>query len=371
VDEQQDPVETASTTASTTERTTGARGKVRSVATVIVGIVAVIALLASVFALWARTVLLDSGTVGSAVEEVLADQVVATSLATFVTDQAFAALDVETRVTELLPDEIDRLGLVLVAGVRGFVIERVADAVARPEVAPTIGAIVERAHERLLRALEGDGLVNGWQIEGDEIQANLLPLLGLAVETLQDRGIATGLDLPELRVDGDPAEQIAALEAATGRDLPDDFGQLVVFSGPKVEQAGAALANAQRAVVLFERAIFLVFALALVLGVVTVVLARRRRRAVVVLAVASTVAFFVTRLLVRIVLDRAPELVLDPGARAAIAGSLESLSAGLLQTVTILAIVGLVVALATWVSGPGERATQTRARVTALRTRAA
>jgi hypothetical protein len=367
VDEQHE----ADGSAGETGRAKRVRGKVRSVATVIVGIVAVIALLASVFALWARTVLLDSGTVGSAVEEVLSDQVVATSLATFVTDQTFEALDVETRVTELLPDEIDELGLVLVAGVRGFVIEQFADAVARPAVASTVGAIVERAHERLVRALEGDGLVNGWSIEGDEIQANLLPLLGIAVEALQDRGIATQFELPELRVDGDPAVQIAALEAATGRSLPDDFGQLVVFSGPKVEQAGTALANAQRAVVLFERAIVVVLALALILGVAAIALARRRRRAVVVLAVATTVAFLVTRLLVRIVLDRAPELVLDPGARAAIAGSLESLASGLLQTVTILAIVGLVVGFGTWVTGAGQRATELRGRVTALRTRAA
>ena len=80
----------------------------------------------------------------------------------------------------------------------------------------------------------------------------------MAYETLlteQDRGVLTSVDLPELSREGDPQEQITALEDAFGRDLPDDFGQLVVYSSATVAEGQAAVARAQDAFAMFKRGI--------------------------------------------------------------------------------------------------------------------
>ena len=95
---------------------------------------------------------------------------------------------------------------------------------------------------------------------------------------MQGLGLLDQLEVPELTRAGDPSEQIAELESATGRDLPDDFGQLSVFESDKLAEAQASVQNAQRAVALVKRATWLLAVLAVVFLVATVLLARNRWR---------------------------------------------------------------------------------------------
>ena len=53
-----------------------------------------------------------------------------------------------------------------------------------------------------------------------------------------------------------PTAQIAELEQATGRDLPDDFGQLVVYQSDQLADRQASLESAQQAVALAKRAVW-------------------------------------------------------------------------------------------------------------------
>ena len=102
--------------------------RLRSIASVLVGLVAVVGLLTSVVALWARDVLFDSAEVAAAAESALAEPEVTAALATMLTDLAFEAADVEARLTELAPADLEALVPALVGGAHTAVSDRLESA---------------------------------------------------------------------------------------------------------------------------------------------------------------------------------------------------------------------------------------------------
>jgi hypothetical protein len=172
-------------------------------------------------------------------------------------------------------------------------------------------------------------------------------LIGRGLTRLQDIGLFSDLDVPELTADGDPADQIAALEDATGRDLPDDFGQLVVYQSDTLAERQASLQNAQRTMAFAKRATWVLVALTVVLVAATIVVARNRWRAVLLLGLGGIAAMVFVRSAVRRVVDEAPELAARPGGHAAIDAIVRGTSTGLLRLAGLLLIVAVAaVALA-------------------------
>ena len=145
--------------------------------------------------------------------------------------------------------------------------------------------------------------------------------------------------MPELTADGDPDDQIAALEDATGRDLPADFGQLVVYRSETLADRQASLQSAQSVFAFAKRAVWVLVALTVVLLVATIVVARDRWRAVLVLGLSGIAAMVFIRSAVRRVADDAPELAARPGGRAAISAILDGATTGLLRLAGLLLIV--------------------------------
>ena len=206
-------------------------------------------------------------------------------------------------------------------------------------------AVVERSHASLMRLLAGDGMFDGVSVADGEVRLNLLPLVSLGLRTVQDLGYLADRDLPALGADGDPATQIAALETAFGRDLADDFGQLTVYRGDALDDVGATVASAQRAVVLAKRALIAVLVVTVLGYVGCVLLARRRPRAVLALSLGSVAVMLVARAIVRKVLEEAPAVAVDPGGRAAISATLGSLTSTLLVLLTLAVVLGVAVAI--------------------------
>lgn len=319
--------------------------KLRSVATVLVGLVAVVGLLTSVVALWARDVLFDSSEVAAAAESALAEPEVTAALAARLTDLAFDAADVEARLTELVPGDLQALVPALVGGAHTAVSDQMEELLATETTRAVVVAVVERSHASLMRLLVGDGVLDGVTVADGEVRLNLLPLVGLGLRTIQDLGYLADRELPPLTVDGDPAEQVAALEAAFGRELADDFGQLTVYRGDAVADVSATVSAAQRAVLLARRALFAVLAITVLAYVGCVLLARRRPRALLALALASVAVLLVARAIVHKVLEEAPAVAVDPGGRAAISATLVSLTSSLLVLLTLLVVLGVGVAI--------------------------
>jgi hypothetical protein len=173
---------------------------------------------------------------------------------------------------------------------------------------------------------------------------------------VQELGLLGDVDLPEATAAGNPDQQIADLEQALGRDLPDDFGQLVVYRSDSVAAADVSLDSAQDTFALVKRALWLLLALTVVFVAATIIVARDRWRAALLLGLGAVVAMVVARTLVRRVRVDAPSLVERPGAKAAVDSLLSGASVGLLRTLgVVLALAVVLVAVAFFERGRQRR----------------
>ena len=304
----------------------------------------------------------DASTVSDAVDRTLLEPEVTDALATFLTDQVMAAVDVEELIQEELPDNIARLSPVLVGGVRTIVNEALTRVVEADTTREVIVAATERAHARIMSVLEGGRLSDGLTVDGEDVTLNLLPIVSRGLEALQGAGLLKRVDLPVLEPGGDPADQIAQIEAAIDRDLPDDFGQMVVYQSAKVAEAKEAVSRAQQALVLFRRSVVAILILTVGCLVACVALAVRRRRALVAVALGVVAAMGLGRAIVKTVVEEVPTLAVKPGSRAAIRSMVETLASGLQTAVTAALIAGLIVAVLVWVTGSSRTATGLRSR---------
>jgi hypothetical protein len=317
----------------------------RGIASGICGVLAVLFLTLSLVGIWARVTVFDSSKVSDIVADTLDDPTVTSGLATWVTEQVFTALDAEAAVSGILPTSLERFAPTLVAGAQSFVDQGVDRALANADVQQALARAVERAHEALMTLLQGDGLVDGITVTDGAVTVNLLPLVGRGLAIVQGLGLFDDLQVPELTRAGDPDEQIADLEAATGRDLPDNFGQLTVFESDRLAEAQASVQNAQRMFALFKRATVLLAVLAIVFVAATVLLARDRWHAALLLALGVTVGVVLSRAVVHRILDEAPDLAAQPAGKAAISDILGAATQGLLRLNALVAIVAALAAV--------------------------
>jgi hypothetical protein len=320
-------------------------GWLRSVAAGVVGVLAVLLLLVSAIAVWARVTLFDSDKVAALAGDALAEPEVTEALADRVSQEVFAAVDVEALLENVLPSSLDRLAPVMTGGLQAAVDRGLTEAFESPEVQDLVINLVRRAHSAAMRLLEGDGLVDGITVVDGAVTLNLLPLLDRGLTRLQSFGLLSDVDLPDLTADGDPQQQIAELESALGRDLPEDFGQLVVYQSDRLSDAQASVESAQRTLVLAKRALWVLLIATVFSIALTIVLARNRWRAAMLLGLGTVAAIVIARTGVRRVRDDAPELVERPGGKAALAAMLDGAASGLLRTFGLVLLAGAVVAL--------------------------
>jgi hypothetical protein len=320
-------------------------GRGRSIAAGILGVLAVVCLLATTIAVWARVTLFDSDRVASAVSDALAQPDVDAALAEYITTQLFSAVDVNAAVSNLLPSSLSRLEPAIAGGVETVVQRGLTTALGTEEVQELLTDVVRRAHAAAMRLLEGDGLVDGISVVNGEVQLNLLPLFARALTLVQNVGLLSDVQVPDLTRAGDPTEQIAELESALGRDLPPDFGQLVVYQSDRLADAQASLQSAQNALAFAKRAMWALIGLTIVLLVVTMLLARNRWRAALLLGLGAVVAMILARTAINRVVDEAPDLVSSAGAKAAITSIVGDVGSSLRRTVGLVLVVAALVAL--------------------------
>lgn len=343
--------------------TTTTRSRVRTIFSVIFGIVAVIGLFASTLASWGRSEFFNSDSIAAAAREALSEPGATEAVATYLTAQIFEVVEAEQRLNEALPENLTLLTPILVGGARNFVESRVTNVLNEPRVQDVLVGVVREAHKALVRVLEGDNAVSGVSIAGDEVQLNLLPLVTVGLDAVQGLGLLQRVDLPEFTVDGDPSKQIAELERALGVDLPPDFAQLTVFKGDAVLKASSTVQQAQNTVVLVKRSTTSIFIATVLAWILALVLAHRRRRTALTLVAAGIVVMLIARIAINRVVSETPNLVINPGARGALASALRTLAGGLFTTITWLIVIGITAAIVVVVTGSGERITALRRRI--------
>ncbi len=321
------------------------RGRVRAAIAAIVGVLAIVCLLASVIAVWARVTVFNSDKVANVVGDALAEPAVNEAMASYLAERVHTAADLDTVVGEALPSSLERFQPAIVGGIDGLVERSLTTVLADERVQETLTELVRRAHAAAMRLLEGDGLLDGVSVSDGEVTLNLLPLLNRGLLAVQEAGFISDVDLPELTPDGDPTAQIAELETSLGRDLPDGFGQLVVYQSENLANAEASLESAQRTVSLAKRAVWVLVVLTAILVAATILLAVNKWLAAYALALGAVVAMVVARTAIERIVIAAPDLVTKPGAKAAVTSIVGDVGSSLQRAFGIVLVLALGVAV--------------------------
>jgi hypothetical protein len=329
-------------------------------------VLAGIAVTAAVIGFWVHQTVLETDQFMATVTPVIQSESVQAVVADRLSDEALEALDLETRVADRisgaatgLTDAItDALGLSesqatrlqrlevglqglaapISAGLESRIREAVSNFVASAAGSDLLVDIVAVAHERTVLLLrdELDELPR-IVVEDGEVRVNLVPMLAEAIRSVVNAGIgAVGIDrqIPPFASTEDAEQAVERLAAVVGRDLRPDFGQVPVMSEDQ-------LRNAQGLVQTFDRLVWLILIVALVLAVLAVVLAPSVSSGLIRVGIAVAVAVVVGWLGVTLISSSLADVAGTAAGETAIADLTSAIVATLQPMAAALAIIGI------------------------------
>ncbi|MGW9447356.1 hypothetical protein [Streptomyces sp. NPDC055632] len=284
-----------------------------------------------IVAAWAADVVGDTDRYVETVAPLASDPAVQDAVADRATDALMTRIDLSTLLSDAAPEERPRLekalgglGDSLEGAVRGFVHEKAREVTGSDAFATVWTEANRKVHASVDKALTGSG-GGAVRLEDDTVTLDLAPVVEQVKQRLVDEGMGFAARIPEIHTDFTLVRS-------------DDVGK--VKNGVRLLQiAGDRLP---------------VLAVLLVAG--GVLLARRRRRALVAGALAVAVTTGLLGIGLRVFrafyLDALPAGV-SPEAAGAVYDALTRLLHTMVRTAVAL---GVVVALAAWLTGRGRRA---------------
>ncbi|MGH9033790.1 MAG: hypothetical protein ACRDZV_16825 [Acidimicrobiia bacterium] len=310
----------------------------------------------SLVGVWARQTALKTESFVRAVEPLPRDPKVSRALATFMVDELFTELDIDRRAEEALPDNLQFLIGPLDGIVRDYTRDAVANVLRSDRFDRLWVSAVRTTHRIAVQVLRGDnppGLID----EDGEVVLDLLPVIHdvLQVVVNEGPGFLGDVELPDLDSDATRREIRRELSSRFDVDLPEDFGQIVIFDEDQ-------LSAAQHAVKLADRFVIAAVVITVLLGAGAILASVDRRRTILQLGIATSVATFFVFTVLRVVADDLADLVEEGDNRAAARAAAEIVSRGLRDRAWYLLIGGLVVAAVAYLVGPSRGAVWTRRR---------
>ena len=350
------------------------RSRAQSIGSWILTVLAGIAVAASVVGYWAHETLLDTDKFMAAVTPAVKSDAVKQVVADRLADQVLEALDLDTRVADALdaagermsqaianaldlsPDQAARLerlggGLELLAGsIAGGLETRIREAidtfVTSREGDGLLVDLVAKLHERTVLLLRDElDQLPSIDVESGEVKLNLVPMAAEAIRRVVNAGIvAIGGErqIPEFDSGEDAEQAIDRLAGIVGKDLPADFGQVALMSEDQ-------LRNAQGLVQTFDRVVWVLIGLAILLSVLAVLLAPSWTAGLLRVGAAVAVAVLLGWFAVRMITDAVAQAARTPEGQKAVADVTSSVVQSLQPLATVLIVVGLLVALAAFV----------------------
>ncbi|WP_051370817.1 hypothetical protein [Streptomyces sp. 142MFCol3.1] len=294
----------------------------------------------SAVAAWARSEVADTDRYVATVKPLASDPDVQAAVADRVTEAVMQHIDLQTLLESVAPEDRPRLSAALeklsgplTSGLTGFVHSTAEKFVDSDAFATLWTDLNRRAHAAVDKALTGSG-GGAVKLTDDSVVIDLAPVIDQVKQALVDKGLTVASKIPEVHTD------------------------FTVLTSDSVGKA-------QKGYRLLQLAGFWLPVLTLVLAAAAVLTAVRRRRALVAVAIAVAlgaavlgVGLWIGRALY---LDELPAKVSQPAAGAVY----DALVRYLRTTVRMLITLGVVVALAAWLTGTGRAASRVRSAWTA------
>jgi hypothetical protein len=330
--------------------------RLRRVLTPILVVLSIIVFTVTVPAAWGARTVLNTDRYVATVAPLADDPAVQASIATKLTDQVFSALDVQGTISDALASLGERATVLagpLTTAVKGFVRDQVEKVVAS-DAFKTFWVEANRfVHTQVLAILRGEG--DTVSVSEGKVLLNLLPLVNLAlgsIQTVASDLVGRDVILPTITEGEVPSASIAKLEQTLGIDLPDNYGQIVVYDSED-------LAALQKTLYAFERLLLLLLLLIPILVAASLWVSTRRRRTLIQLTVGSAVGLVIIRRIGIIARDRLFERV-DTVKFPSVRVLTDDLMASLFRYTAILLAIVLLTALVALITGPYPWAVTTR-----------
>ncbi len=324
------------------------RRRMRRIATPILVALSIIVFAVTVPAAWGARTVLNTDRYVATVAPLADDPAVQASIATKLTDQVFSALNVQGTLSDALGALGARATVLagpLTIAVKGFVRDQVEKVVAS-DAFKTFWVEANRfVHTQVLAILRGD--TETITTREGKVLLNLLPLVNLAlgsIQTVASDLVGRDVALPQISEEDVPSASIAKLEQALGVDLPDTYGQVVVYDSED-------LAALQQALYLFERLLVLLLILIPILVAASLLVSTRRRRTLIQLAAGAAVGLVVIRRIAIMSRDSVFDRV-DTQRFPSVRVLTDDLMESLFRYTAILLAIVLVVLLIALITGP-------------------
>jgi hypothetical protein len=306
------------------EERAGGTDRGRLVPTILIVIASILLFLAA-FAIWVKRQALETDTWVETSSELLENDDIEVALANFIVTELYANVDVEARVAQILPPELQGLAGPAAGALRELALRTAEEALSRPAVQSLWEEANRAAHEKLLAVID----------DGDAAQDGTVTL---------DLGTIVGSIGEEVGVGANLADK-----------LPADAAQLEILKADQLEAA-------QTGVRVLKTLVWLLAAIAIVLFALAIYLARGRRRETVRV---TGIALVVVGALVLLGHKLAGNAVVDSLTTTAAAepAADATWTIGTSQLVAIgqaALVYGVVLILGAWFAGPTSWATSAR-----------
>lgn len=321
---------------------TTSASKGRPIVAGIIGVVAVLSMVLGVVGFWTVDTATDSERFERRVQVLLQDDEISNALADRVVTEVADAINLREAVRSVVPEVLDPAVDLLLAGVRSRVEDRTAELIRSPAVSENVAAAAGRAHAAAVDVIEGESVVDGVTVTDGEVRINLLPLMGRAITAVQEVGLLRNVVVPDLDRGGDPGEQRAALAAALGRDLPEGFGEPVIFRSESLSEVGGTVQVVRDMFVLAKRVFWILLLAGLGLAALSIRLSAQRWRAAAFVVAGLFFMALVFRLVLSAASSRVPDVVQAPGARETVRQIASNLENSFNQTLTWYATIVLL-----------------------------
>jgi hypothetical protein len=321
--------------------------RTRKFVTGILVVLTALSVLTGTIAVWVHVTVFDTDRFVALVAPALEDRAVTDAMANELTTQIFRSLDVQDRVSSLLPGPLDRLAAPLVTASQEFVLRKVQEVFRSPQIHDLLLQLVAEAHDKavLLLRKEYDQLPNV-VVQNGQVSLNLIPLAAQVIRQVAQGGanlLGFSGTIPTILPD-DPTQAIQALSQALGLNLPPDFGQVPLMSTAELEPLQDAVTKFDQ---LYIFAIILPF---LLLGLALLV-SRNRRRTLFQAAIAAVVALLIAGVAIRRIRVAVVDHISQPGARSATNDVLDEVLSSLRALTRWIVVIAIVVAIVAYLSG--------------------
>jgi hypothetical protein len=324
------------------------RQRTRRILTPILVALSILVFTITVPAAWGARTVLNTDRYVATVAPLADDPAVQASIATKLTDQVFSALNVQETLSDALGALGDRATVLagpLTIAVKGFVRDQVEKVVAS-DAFKTFWVEANRfVHTQVLAILRGD--TETITTREGKVLLNLLPLVNLAlgsIQTVASDLVGRDVALPQISEEDVPSASIAKLEQALGVDLPDTYGQVVVYDSED-------LAALQKALYLFERLLVLLLVLIPILVAASLLVSTRRRRTLIQLAAGAAVGLVLIRRIAIMSRDSVFDRV-DTQRFPSVRVLTDDLMESLFRYTAILLVIVLLVLVIALITGP-------------------